>query len=333
MGPKKNQKSGKNPDEEDTSTEDLLFKYKKNCKLAGIPYSKNIENLINEKIDEGSDLNELVIHESIGEDGAIELCKALKEVNNKQGYKHLQSIRIWEGNLGNQGVAAFCRYISETCADKVNLLEFMNCNIGVLGCEIISRLLSPSTKINIKILTLDYNLIGNLGLKELANNLCLSNKLTYLSLNYCGIDSEGVDLLIKIFENETTSIEKLFIQGNCIGNSGITKLFNFLSLNNSLPLEELNISNTSIGNNSDLLKSILNIMSNNLNINSYNFKYNLITEIEFSQIVDLLTTQKSNKITHIYQFFVDELYSSVLFEKYFAAMKGRKKPKPKKKAK
>ena len=102
--------------------------------------------MITEKLEEGSELNEIVLQEKLGEEGAIELCKALKDVNKNLGYKHLQSIRIWEGDLGNQGVAAFCRYISETGAEKLSLLEFMNCNIGVLGCEIIGRLLSPNAK-------------------------------------------------------------------------------------------------------------------------------------------------------------------------------------------
>jgi hypothetical protein len=74
MGPKK--KGGKD-DEEDTSTQDLLTIYKKNCKELEIPFCKLLESKINEVLDEGGHLPEILINEKIGEFGARAVASAL----------------------------------------------------------------------------------------------------------------------------------------------------------------------------------------------------------------------------------------------------------------
>ncbi len=326
MGPKSKQKGN---EEEDLSTQELLTLYKKYCKGAQIPYSKNFEKLINEKLEEGLDLNEIVLHEKIKEEGAIELCRALKACNKNEGYKHVQSIRIWEGELGNQGIAAFYRFILETRQYKINVLEFINCNIGVLGCEFISRLLSPTTSFQIKFLTLDYNQFGNEGLAELVTTLSNNSVLTYLSLNYCGITADGIFILRNLFDNPNSLLERLFLQGNPIENKGAVELFNSLAGKNEIPMEEINISNCSLGNDSEFITSLQNLMNTNTVLSIYNLKYNLISEDEFLVILETLQTQKNAKDLHIYQYMIDEIYDSKLFDKFFNVLKGRKKPKKK----
>lgn len=75
MGPKK--KGGKKDEEEDTSTQDLLTFYKKNCKEFEVPICKLLEARINEVLDEGDHLPEILINEKIGEFGARALANAL----------------------------------------------------------------------------------------------------------------------------------------------------------------------------------------------------------------------------------------------------------------
>ena len=328
MGPKKQQK-GKGNEEEDVSTQELLTLYKKNCKVAQIPYSKGLEKLINDKLEEGVDLNEILLQEKLKEEGTIELCKALKSCNKGEGYKHLQSIRIWEGELCNQGIGSIYRFMLETKQYKISIIELINCSIGILGCEFLSRLLNPLTNFQIKVLTLDYNLFGNDGLNELMNSLNNNSTVNYLSLCYCGITADGVINLKNLFENPNSVLERLFIQGNPIENKGAVELLNSLSNKNELLLEEINMSNCSIGNDIDFINSLIGVMNSNNILCTINLKYNLISEEEFGMIVETLQTQKAAKDLHIFQFMIDEVYESKLFDKFFTCLKGRKKPKKK----
>jgi Ran GTPase-activating protein (RanGAP) involved in mRNA processing and transport len=366
MAPKKKAakaKGGKD-DEDDTSTADLLAHYKKNCKLEGIPISKCIVKQLDEKLEEDVDLQEVLIDEKIGEENAFEFCKALKHVNKQEGYKHLESIRIWEGNLGNQGVRAFYLYISETKAYKIKVLEFINCNFDDLGCEFISRIIN--SPFNIKILNLDYNNIGNKGLMHIAKALATNTSVNYLSLNYCGITEDGVESLKAIFNNENNEIEKLFLQGNHIGNKGISDFLHLLASKEEQPLTEIHLSNTNIGKEAnkdnligethesevldiiksradktedeqplinkedDLLIALENVMKSNKSIHTYNLKYNLISPEGFRKITQILLEQKQHDDKHIYQVQIDEIYDSTDFKVFFDILKSRKKPKPRK---
>lgn len=328
MGPKKQKAKGKD-EEEDTSTVDLLTIYKRLCRQNEIPHSKVIEKQINDKLEEDSHLQELLIDEKIGEESMIQFSKALKLTNKNLGYKHLQSIRVWEGNINNQGLRAFYTYIVETKNYNINILEFINCGIEKLGCEFISRMLNPTLSYNIKILILDYNKIGNEGLMELTKGLSYNSTINYLSLNYCEITNNGVQFLKSIFENDNSGLEKFYIQGNHIGNEGMSELLDLLSTKEELPLEEVNFSNTNIGGNISFINSLLLCMKNNKTIHTYNLKYNLISATEFRQLITLLKEQKSQNDSHIFQIQIDEVYEEIDFKAFFDILKSRKKPKKK----
>ena len=78
MGPKK--QVAKQGEEEDNSTKDFLTYYKRYCKELEIQPFKPLETKINEYIDEGRHLNEILINEKIGEIGARAFFNALKAV-------------------------------------------------------------------------------------------------------------------------------------------------------------------------------------------------------------------------------------------------------------
>lgn len=324
MGPKKQKAKGKD-EEEDTSTVDLLAIYKKLCRQNDVTYSKAIERQINERLEEDTHLQELLIDEKIGEESMIQFSKALKLT----GYRHLQSIRVWEGNINNQGLRAFYTYVVETKNFNVNVMEFINCGIGKLGCEFISRMLNPTLSYNIKVLILDYNNIGNEGLMELTKGLSYNSSINYLSLNYCSITNLGVQYLKSIFDNDSCGLEKFFIQGNHIGNESTAEILELLSSKEELPLEEINLSNTNIGGNATFINSLLLCMKTNKTIHSYNLKYNLISTTEFRLLIALLKEQKSQSDTHIFQIQLDEVYEEQDFKAFFDILKTRKKPKKK----
>ena len=80
-----------------------------------------------------------------------------------------------------------------------------------------------------------------------------------MSINYCGITHEGVNSLKdNIDNNENSNIEKVYLQGNQIGNKGLADFFEALSLKeDNLVLEEINVSNTTIGGSTELINSLI----------------------------------------------------------------------------
>jgi hypothetical protein len=76
MGPKKKAAKGKD-DEEDTSTRDLLYMYRKNCKELEVPSCKIFESKVNEVLEEDAHLPEILINEKVGELGMRSLANAL----------------------------------------------------------------------------------------------------------------------------------------------------------------------------------------------------------------------------------------------------------------
>ena len=123
---------------------------------------------VEEIINEGDDLNEIIINEKLGEFGAKALAIALHcLIKGEKGMPLLKSLRILEGELGDEGVRNLTKAIIETNNSSIKLIEFLNCNIGPLGCEFISRIFEPSLPCSIEILNLDYNNFGNGGLSNL----------------------------------------------------------------------------------------------------------------------------------------------------------------------
>ena len=183
-------------------------------------------------------------------------------------------MRIWDGDIGDEGVRAFYQFMNDTGNTSIQLVEFMNCNIGVLGCEFISRIFSNPNKISI--LTLDYNTFGNDGLAQLMEKLKDSKNLNYLSLSYCNIDENGVKHFADYLSGTGISLEKLILQGNPLKNAGMAQLINIIYDNTSL--EEINLNNVLFGNSIETMQSLVSLMKNNLTLLAYSMKFNFITD-------------------------------------------------------
>ncbi len=78
MGPKKQPKGGKKPEEEDNSTKEFLTQYKKSCRELEFPIYKPLETKVNTLIEEGNYLNEILVIEQFGLAGIKTITKALK---------------------------------------------------------------------------------------------------------------------------------------------------------------------------------------------------------------------------------------------------------------
>ena len=119
---------------EDTSTKEFLREYKKSCVQFETPSFKPLEKKLVEVMEEGdSKLPEILVNERIGENGAKAIANGLRMANKGTGYNHCQAIRIWDGDIGNEGVKAFYQFITDTNKTQIALLEFLNCNIEALG--------------------------------------------------------------------------------------------------------------------------------------------------------------------------------------------------------
>lgn len=162
----------------------------------------------------------------------------------------------------------------DTGNTSIQLVELMNCNIGVLGCEFIARIFQKPNKISI--LTLDYNTFGNEGLEQLMDKLKNSKHLHYLSLSYCNIDQNGVKFFADYLSATGISLEKLILQGNPLKNAGMAQLINIIYDNTSL--EEINLNNVLFGNSTETMQSLVSLMKNNLTLLAYSLKFNFITD-------------------------------------------------------
>ena len=121
-------------------------------------------------------LKYILLNERVGEFGLRALSLTLKRsTKDNKGISILKSLRILEVEIEDEGIRTIHQFIIETNNSLLNLIELLNDNIDLLGCEFISRIYEPSFPCNFKILTLDYNRFGNEGLNNLLNYLS-SNK-------------------------------------------------------------------------------------------------------------------------------------------------------------
>jgi Ran GTPase-activating protein (RanGAP) involved in mRNA processing and transport len=184
-------------------------------------------------------------------------------------------VRIWDGDIGDEGCRAFQQFITDKRNSSVTILELLNCGIGPLGCEFISRMFEPSLPAKIGVLTLDYNNFGNAGLYNLMNYFKNNKTLTYLSLAYCGIDENGVKYLDE-FIKTTDRLETLILQGNPLKNAGVNELINS-SLNLNETIEELNLNNVLFGNDPDAVNSLATLITTNPTLIIYHLKFNFLS--------------------------------------------------------
>jgi Ran GTPase-activating protein (RanGAP) involved in mRNA processing and transport len=135
---------------------------------------------------------------------------------------------------------------------------------------------APDLATNITILTLDYNNFGNAGLYQLMTYIKDSKSLIYLSLSYCGIDSDGIKNFQEFLTSADIVLEKLILQGNPLKNAGVNDLIQILYNNTSL--EELNLNNTLFGNDTELMQSLVGLLQSNTKLDTYHAKFNFIND-------------------------------------------------------
>ena len=100
-------------------------------------------------------LKYILLNERVGEFGLRALSLTLKRsTKDNKGIPILKSLRIWEGEIEDEGIRTIHQFIIETNNSSLNLIELLNDNIASLECEFISRIFESSLPCNIQILTL-----------------------------------------------------------------------------------------------------------------------------------------------------------------------------------
>ena len=143
---------------------------------------ERFEQLGEEKQGVTGQVHDVTIYEPVGEMGTIALVEALKGTK----YDFIRTIRFWQTGSGDEGIRVWSIYF-EKLNRNVKSFEYLECGASQLGCEFLARILGPPINHPLQVLKLDHNLIGDVGIKKLAEGLALNKTLQVLSLTYCGI--------------------------------------------------------------------------------------------------------------------------------------------------
>ena len=81
-------------------------------------------------------------------------------------YKHCVSIRFWKGKCQDEGARLVSEYLIKF--HNVSVLELLDCEISMLGCEFLNQAFMPRTGANLTMIKLDHNPIGDEGMNILA---------------------------------------------------------------------------------------------------------------------------------------------------------------------
>jgi len=84
-------------------------------------------------------------------------------------YKHCNSIRLWRTKCEDEGVRQIMLFMS--MAKTVQVLELLDAELTLVGCEMISKALHYTNDLNLLVLKLDHNPLGNHGLKYLSEGV------------------------------------------------------------------------------------------------------------------------------------------------------------------
>eukprot|EP01017_Pseudomicrothorax_dubius_P005547 TRINITY_DN11426_c0_g1_i1.p1 TRINITY_DN11426_c0_g1~~TRINITY_DN11426_c0_g1_i1.p1 ORF type:complete len:323 (+),score=93.98 TRINITY_DN11426_c0_g1_i1:64-969(+) len=294
--------------------------YQKRCMINSVPVLAQLKAKF-EDDEEGGDIEALHVWEEAGAIGVRAIMEAMIEIK----YQHTKSIRFWKAKAQDEGVRATCQFLETN--KTVRVLEFMDCEVGVLGAEFIGRVLEPSIDSAITVLKLDHNPLGTAGLAMLARGLCRNSKIQSLSLTFCGIDSDGSKYLQQILAFINSDLKELYLQGNHLKNAGVFQLFRVLEINQVLTM--LDISDNQFGEEEKLMEKICDVIVKNQTLKSYNFKFNGIFEDGTKKIIEAIKQSKVEDVK-----LNDTLAKEVQAELEEAIARNKPKRKPaKKKAK
>lgn len=219
----------------------------------GIPESKELlGSLFPEEQSKGKEpehILQICVDSKIGPLGTRALASALlgRGSGMKSHYPFIKSLRFWEAETGDAGVAAVAAVL-KTGGPLVALtnVEFMNCEVTPDGCWALADALMMGANTSLLSLQLDINpSLGDAGALQLCEGLRSNSSLTKLQLSYCEVGADGAAALAEVLSMPTCALKSLDVSGNRLGSEGMLSLVSGLASNTKL--EELNLADNNIG--------------------------------------------------------------------------------------
>jgi len=174
-------------------------------------------------------------------------------------------------------------------------LDLLDNEIGLLGCEFLSKILHPVSTVPLLKLKLDHNAFGTAGLRLLTQGLASNCVLEKLSLCYCGINAEGAVYIQEILANINSKLQKLKIQGNLFMNEGVEAIFRALEINEEL--QKINVADNQLNltdaGSEDLIELIIQVLGKNPSMIHYNFKFNVLGDEVGFKIIEQIEVNKN----------------------------------------
>eukprot|EP00041_Stephanoeca_diplocostata_P034062 m.1142438 g.1142438 ORF g.1142438 m.1142438 type:complete len:395 (+) comp24455_c0_seq4:224-1408(+) len=144
-------------------------------------------------------------------------------------------VRIWDEEIGDDGVSALVDAIVSTKADDFIALILDTTDISALGAATLGRLLHKCP--NIRALDLDSNSIGDDGAAALATAAATHPHLETLGLAHNDISDAGGDALLSLLRNNY-QIVTLPLHGNRISKNTLNAIEELLQKNRALAVEK-----------------------------------------------------------------------------------------------
>eukprot|EP00823_Brevimastigomonas_motovehiculus_P003694 TRINITY_DN2285_c0_g1_i1.p1 TRINITY_DN2285_c0_g1~~TRINITY_DN2285_c0_g1_i1.p1 ORF type:complete len:334 (-),score=84.27 TRINITY_DN2285_c0_g1_i1:182-1183(-) len=237
-------------------------------------------------------------------------------------YEHLTSLCFWNCDLGDEGAIDVAKALPSL--PNVSKLEMMDNQLTASTCAALAVVLKKRATSRLTILRLDHNRIGTEGVLQLLDGLHFNSTLRTLSLAFCHLPAACGTVLQKLLKVELIGIRNLNLEGNPLGNEGVSCLADGIFSNKTLTA--LNIAQTEFGNgDSKSIAALTGALKNAVQLTSINLDGNAIGNEGCQYFLQHLTECK-----HIQEFVVTPLkIDPKAFQLLCAWVQANKPPPPK----
>ncbi|CEL94624.1 unnamed protein product [Vitrella brassicaformis CCMP3155] len=270
MAPKK-KAAAKGGDEPDP-LEVFLKAYRKNVKEYETPKIPEVERILAKIQEDGEPVAGWNFREEIDPMAFRVLMHTLHQTN----YPGIRALRLWRCRGGDEFVRSICYYLDAIPSPNVEELQFVDTNMTPLGCDFVGRTLCRTGNAKITFLRLDFNKIGSEGAEALAKGLAENASIKHLSLQYCGITSNGGVALSQMLMYVRSALTEVLLRGNELGREGAIDVLR--GARRAQRLKCLDLSDNKFGDSDDVLDNLLYLFVNHTGIEEYRLLGNSITD-------------------------------------------------------